>query len=93
MSFNQLIFQKNELSERQRKATYGPFETSFEEDEEKPETEPMRSIQWDPFMEPFTNNPVDYYGIKDRDQIPTMNLSRNLRKGDILDLQVGFDVF
>ena len=46
--------------QRQRKATFGPFETSYEE---KTPDEPnlLKSIQWDPIMEPFTNNPLDYY--------------------------------
>ena len=69
----------------QRKAKFGPFETSFEE--ETPQ-EPMslQSIQWDPFMEPFTNNPLDYFCIRDR--VPAINFSRTLRKGDILELKV-----
>ena len=69
----------------QRKAKFGPFETSFEE--ETPQ-EPMslQSIQWDPFMEPFTNNPLDYFCVGDR--VPAINLSRTLRKGDILELKV-----
>ena len=69
----------------QRKAKFGPFETSFEE--ETPQ-EPMslQSIQWDPFMEPFTNNPLDYFCITDR--VPAINFSRTLRKGDILELKV-----
>ena len=37
-------------------------------------------------MEPFTNNPLDYFCIRDR--VPAMNLSRTLRKGDILELKV-----
>ena len=36
--------------------------------------------------EPFTNNPLDYFGHKDC--IPAINLSRTLRKGDILELKV-----
>ena len=69
----------------QRKAKFGPFETSFEE--ETPQ-EPMslQSIQWDPFMEPFTNNPLDYFCV--RDCVPAINFSRTLRKGDILELKV-----
>jgi hypothetical protein len=39
-----------------------------------------------PFIEPFTNNPLDYFGLKDC--IPAINLSRTLRKGDILELKV-----
>ena len=37
-------------------------------------------------MEPFTNNPLDYFSIRDR--VPAMSLSRALRKGDILELKV-----
>ena len=44
----------------QRKAKFGPFETSFEEEEEVPNL--PKCIQWDPFMKPFTNNPLDYFG-------------------------------
>ena len=44
--------------QRQRKATFGPFETSYEE--ETPD-EPNLLKAWDPIMEPFTNNPLDYW--------------------------------
>ena len=37
-------------------------------------------------MEPFTNNPLDYFGH--RDFVPAINLSRAFRKGDILELKV-----
>ena len=37
-------------------------------------------------MEPFTNNPLDYFCV--RDCVPAINLSRTLRKGDILELKV-----
>merc|ERR550534_177771 len=69
----------------QRKAKFGPFETSFEEEEESPHKS-LQRIQWDPFMEPFTNNPLDYFCA--RDCVPAINLSRTLRKGDILELKV-----
>ena len=72
--------------QRQRKAKFGPFEPSFEEEENHKEPKSLQSIQWDPFMEPFTNNPLDYFGH--RDCVPAINLSRTLRKGDILELKV-----
>ena len=70
----------------QRKAKFGPFETSFEEKETPEGPKSLQSIQWDPFMEPFTNNPLDYFCV--RDCVPAINLSRTLRKGDILELKV-----
>ena len=44
----------------QRKAKFGPFETSFEE-ENPQEPKSLQSIQWDPFMEPFTNTPMEWH--------------------------------
>ena len=44
--------------QRQRKATFGPFETSYEE-ETPDEPNLLTGIQWDPIMEPFSNNPLD----------------------------------
>jgi hypothetical protein len=85
-----VYFQKTEAPKPhpQRKAKFGPFETSFEEIVEESPLEPklLQSILWDPFMEPFTNNPLDYFCIMDR--VPAINLSRTLRKGDILELKV-----
>ena len=79
--------EKNELPKLQllRKAKFGPFETSFEE-ETPQEPKSLQNIQWDLFMEPFANNPLDHYCISDL--VPAINLSQTLRRGDILELKV-----
>jgi hypothetical protein len=59
-----------------RKSKFGPFETSFEEDDETPKEPDILKSQWDPFIEPFTNNLLDYFSIGDC--VPAMNLSRTL---------------
>ena len=59
----------------QRKAKFKPFETSFEE-ETPQEPKSLQSIQWDLFVEPFINNPLDYVCIRE---------SRNQFKPNLLE--------
>ena len=73
-----------EEPQRRRKLKFSPFEDSYEEVLTEPI--PIREIEWSPGQVPFTNNPWDYFALGD--MVPSINLSRALRKGDILEVFV-----
>ena len=74
---------KPEQPQRRRKNKCGPFERSYEE-----EPEPIREIEWCPGQLPFTTDPLAYFALGDTNMVPSIRLSRALRKGDILEVFV-----
>ena len=78
---------KSSKSTRKRKEKFGPFEQSFESSVVEPaEIQPRRSIIYAHFQVPFTDDPKDYFGLEDK--VPYLSTTRNLRKGDILEVTV-----
>ena len=50
------------------------------------EVPPKKSIIYAPFEVPFTDDPNDYFGKEDK--VSSLSTTRNLRKGDILEVTV-----
>ena len=68
---------------RRRKKYFGPFESSYEEEE--PQT--IFKIPLDSFQPILSDNPWEYFQIGDS-RIPFISLRRPLNKGDILEVKV-----